>query len=117
MQRPATRQSPCAGAAAKAHMRWLKDRGVCAACGDDGGVICHHSVGSSFKSHVGIERVHFGNEFVLGLCLNCDTLRTRSRKAFINAFGLECKLWEKQYKDSPVKFDQLIVQGILESGR
>jgi len=117
MQKKATPQSPAARAKARAHMGWLKDRGICAACGDDGGVICHHSVGSSFKVHVGIERVHIGNEFVLGLCLACDTLRTRSRKAFIDAFGLECKLWEKQYRESPIEFDALIVEGILDSGK
>jgi len=117
MQKKATPQSPAAKTKAKSHMGWLKDRGICAACSNDGGVICHHSVGASFKVHVGIERVHIGNEFVLGLCLACDTLRTRSRKAFIDAFGLECKLWENQYQDSPIKFDALIVQGIAECGR
>lgn len=117
MQRISTRQSPSASVKAKAHMAWIKDRGICAACSDNSGVICHHSVGSSFKVHVGLERVHIGNEFVLGLCLCCDTLRTRSRKAFVNAFGLECNLWAKQYQDSPVKFDEIIIQGIAKSGR
>ncbi len=118
MQRLATKQSPSAGAKAKAHMAWLKDRGICSACNDDSGVICHHSVGSSFKVHVGFERVQIGNEFVLGLCGSCDSLRTRGgRKAFTDAFGLECKVWEKQYKESPVRFDDLIVSGILNSGR
>lgn len=117
MQRLATRQSPAANAAAKAHMAWLKGRGICASCGDDSGVICHHSVGSSFKVHVGIERVHIGHAFVLGLCMACDTLRTRSRKRFIDAFGLECKLWSMQYQESPIKFEDLIVHGIINSGR
>lgn len=118
MQKKPTPQSPAANTKAKAHMQWLKDRGVCIACNDDSGVICHHSVGSSFKVHVGAERVHIGNEFVIGLCACCDALRTRGgRKPFTDAFGLECKLWEKQYQDSPIKFDQLIIDGILESNR
>lgn len=118
MQRLATRQSPSANSKAKAHMAWLKDRGICCACGDDSGVICHHSVGSSYKVHVGLERVQIGNEFVLGLCASCDSLRTRGgRKAFVDAFGIECKLWEKQYLESPVKFDEIIIQGIINSGK
>ena len=117
MQKKPTPQSPAANTRARAHMHWIKDRGICIACNDDSGVICHHAVGSSFKVHIGIERVHIGNEFVLGLCLCCDTLRTRRRKAFVDAFGLECDLWAKQYKDSPVKFDDIIIQGIAKSGR
>jgi hypothetical protein len=118
MQRKPTQQSPAAKAAAKAHMAWIKQRGICAACGDDSGVICHHSVGSSFKIHVGPERVQIGNEFVLGLCLCCDTLRTRGgRKPFTEAFGLECDIWARQYQCSPVKFEQNIIDGIAKSGR
>lgn len=118
MQRPSTRQSPGANAAAKAHMAWLKDRGICIACGNDAGVIVHHCVGSTYKVRAGLVRVQIGNEFVLGLCQCCDDIVTKgSHRAFKDAFGSYSELFEKQYADSPVKFDDLIIQGIAESGK
>lgn len=118
MQRKATKQSPAANAKERAHIAWIKERGICAACHNDGGVIAHHCVGSAFKVRVGLDRVHIGHAFVLGLCLACDNIVTRgTHKAFREAFGSYADLWAKQYQQSPVEFDELIVKGIMESGR
>lgn len=118
MQRVATKQSPGANAKERAHMAWLKDRGICTACGNDGGVIVHHCVGSTFKVRVGLERVQIGNTFVLGLCSPCDNIVTRgTHRAFREAFGSYASNWARQYEQSPVKFDDLIVRGIEQSGR
>lgn len=88
------------------------------ACGSDGGVICHHAVGSSYKVRVGLEIVLIGHALVIGLCQCCDNLVTRgTHKAFRESFGSYADLWAKQYADSPVKFDDLIIQGIAESGK
>lgn len=118
MQRLATRQSPAAKAGERAYIGWIKERGICAACGNDGGVIAHHCMGSTYKVHVGLERVQIGNWFVIGLCLACDNVVTRqSRKAFTDAFGLQSKLWQKQAEDYPVEIPLKIIQGIAKSGR
>lgn len=118
MQRPSTKQSRGANADEKRHIAWLKNRGICAACGNDGGVICHHAVGSSYKVTVGLERVLIGHALVIGLCEPCDNLVTRgTHKALKDSFGTYAELWARQYEDSPVKFDDLIIQGIMESGR
>src|SRR5690606_31444599 len=94
MQRAATRQSPGIDSAAKRHLNWIKQRGICAACNNDGGVIAHHSSGSSAKVMVGLERVMIGHWFILGLCQPCDNIVTRrGRKAFRDAFGNQCGLW------------------------
>ena len=118
MQRPRSKQSPQADAKAKAQIGWIKERGICIACGNDGGVIAHHCVGSTFKVHVGLERVQIGNEFAIGLCQPCDNIVTRgSHRVFRGAFGSYAALWAKQYEDCPVKFDDLIIEGIANSGR
>ncbi len=118
MQRLATKQSPGANATERAHIKWIKERGICAACDSSGGVIAHHCAGSTYKVHVGLERVQIGHAFVLGLCQCCDNIVTRgSHRAFFNAFGCYTNLWLKQYEQSPVKFDDIIIQGIMISGR
>lgn len=118
MQRTSTRQSRGANADEKRHMQWIKERGMCVACDNDGGVICHHAVGSSYKVRVGLEIVLIGHAFVLGLCQCCDDIVTKgSHRAFKDAFGPYSELFFKQYASSPVKFDDLIIQGIAESGR
>lgn len=118
MQRPSTKQSRGANAEEKRHMQWIKERGVCVACENDGGVICHHAVGSSYKVRVGLEIVLIGHALVLGLCQCCDNMVTNgSHKAFKLAFDTYTNLFFKQYAESPVKFDDLIIQGIAESGK
>jgi len=118
MQRLATRQSPAAKASERAYIGWIKERGICAACGNDGGVIAHHCMGSTYKVHVGLERVQIGHAMVIGLCACCDAIVTRgSHRAFNMAFGKYADLWEKQYLESPIKFDNLIVEGIMKSGK
>jgi hypothetical protein len=113
MQRLATRQSPAAKASERAYIGWIKERGICAACGNDGGVIAHHMYGSSFKIHVGLERVQIGHWAVLGLCQACDNIVTRqSRKAFVAAFGEQSKLWLKQAEEYPIEIPPQIIQGI-----
>ena len=99
-------------------MQWIKERGICAACNNYGGVIIHHCVGSSYKVRVDCERVIIGHAFVLGLCQCCDNVVTRgSHRAFNDAFGLYKGLWWRQYSDSVINFDDLTVQGIMNSGR
>lgn len=121
MQRPITKQSPGADRIAKDHMNWLKERGVCSACGADhgyGNVIIHHCVGSSYKVRVGVERVLIGHAFVLALGQDCDDIVTcGSHRAFKEKFGAYADLWAAQYQQSPVKFGELIVRGILLCGK
>ena len=121
MQRPSTRQSPAADRLAKDHMTWLKERGICSACGNDhgyGNVILHHCVGSSYKVRVGVERVQIGHAFVIALGQDCDDIVTRgTHKAFKERFGNYADIWAAQYQQSPVKFGELIVRGILLSGK
>lgn len=118
MQRLSTKQSPGANAKERAHITWIKERGECIACGNTGGVIAHHCVGSTFKIRVGMDRVQIGHAFVLGLCQSCDNVVTfGSHRAFRDAFGSYASNWERQYQKSPVKFDDLIIQGVLQSGR
>jgi hypothetical protein len=75
-------------------------------------------MGSTYKVHVGLERVQIGNWFVIGLCLACDNVVTRqSRKAFVEAFGLQSKLWQKQAEDYPVEIPLKIIRGIAKSGK
>lgn len=118
MQHKITKQSPGANTKDKAHMQWLKDRGVCIACGNDAGVIVHHCVGATYKVRVGAVRVQIGNQFVLGLCQCCDDMvKKHSHIGFKRAFDTYTNLFFKQYEDSPIKFDDLIIQGIYESGK
>lgn len=118
MQRIATRQSRAANSNEKLHMQWIKDRGVCSACNSDGGVIVHHCEGSTFKTKVSGATVIIGHAFVIGLCGPCDGIVTRgSRRAFRDAFGLQSMLWARQYEESPVRFPDEVVEGIINSGR
>lgn len=118
MQRAATKQSPGASSKERAHIAWIKERGECIACGAAGGVIAHHCVGSTYKLRVGVDRVQIGHAFVLGLCQSCDDIVTHgTHRAFRERFGSYAGNWDRQYADSPVKFDDLIVQGIMQSGR
>ena len=121
MQRPSTRQSPAADKIAKQHMQWIKERGICAGCGVDcgyGNVIVHHCVGSAYKIHVGLERVLIGHAFVLGLCQSCDDIITHgTHQAFKDLYGDYADIWAVQYQQSPVKFGELIVRGILMCGK
>lgn len=114
MNRRATKQSPAIDAAAKRHLKWIKERGICCACGNTGGVIAHHSAGSSAKVHVGLSRVMIGHWFILGLCLCCDNLATRKgRVKFREALGKECDLWLKQAESYPEEIPLLIIQGVI----
>ena len=118
MQRKATKQSPAANANEKAYISWIKERGICAACGNDGGVIAHHCMGSTFKVHVELERVQIGNWFIIGLCQCCDNIVTRqSRKAFTESFGSQSSLWLKQAEQYPVEIPLKIIQGIAQYGK
>jgi len=113
MQRHSTRQSPGANAAEKAHMRWVKERGICIACGNDGGVICHHFAGSSAKKIVHGVRIHFGHWAVNGLCQNCDDIVThKGRPAFRSIYGNECDLWKKQALDYPIEIPISVICAI-----
>lgn len=117
MQRPATRQSRAANAEEKQHMSWLKNRGICAACGNDNGVIIHHCGGSAYKVKVcGVTEI-IGHAFVLGLCQVCDNLVTHgSRRALTDAFDMQRFMWREQYSHSPVKFPDAVVTGIMTCG-
>jgi len=118
MQRKPTRQSRGANSDEKRYMRWIKERGICVVCDNDGGVIAHHCVGSTYKVHMGVEPVQIGHAFVIGLCGACDNIVTRgSHKKFREMFGLESEFWQKQYKDSPVKFEKNVIEGIMNCGR
>lgn len=102
MQRKPTRQSRGPDAAEKRHMAWIKERGICAACVNDGGVIGHHCEGATFKHN----KILLGHWFVIGLCQCCDNIITRqSRRAFRDAFGNQCDLWFKQLQEYPLKHE------------
>lgn len=116
MQRRATAQSRGANAMERAHMSWLKERQICAACGAHGYVINHHMYGSAAKKKVGPATVLIGHAAVLGLCMACDNIVTRgSRRAFTDAFGPQNKLWYQQYLQSPdhIVFPDCVIDGIL----
>jgi hypothetical protein len=118
MQRKATRQSRAPNADEKAHIAWIKERGICAACGIGGGVIAHHCEGATFKVRVGFERVQIGHWFVLGLCQPCDNIVTRqSRAAFRDAFGAQSELWIKQADHYPQEIPLNVIQGIAQWGK
>ncbi len=118
MQRKPTKQSRGANAQERAHIAWIKERGICAACGSDSGVIAHHCEGATFKVTVGFERVQVGHWFVLGLCQCCDNIVTKqSRAAFRDAFGPQSELWLKQAENYPVEIPLNVIQGIAQYGR
>lgn len=115
MRRKSTKQSRGPNAAEKRHMAWLKDRGICTACGDDGGVINHHAAGSACKVRVGLERVHIGHWFVIGLCRFCDAIVTRgSHRALTDIYGPECELWARQIEEYSGEVPDLVNQGIAQ---
>lgn len=117
MQRKTTKQSPAPCSGAKALVSWIKQRGICAACGDDGGVIAHHSAGSSAKVRVGIERSYIGPWFVLGLCQHDDDIVTHgTRQEFRDWYGKECEVWANQIEEYEAEtgaaVPELIKQGV-----
>jgi len=100
MMRPDTRQSRGRDSAEKRYHHWIKDRGVCACCGNDFGVYLHHMYGSAFK----FKKLMLGHLAVLGLCQMCDDVVTRgSRKAFTDRFGPQCVIWLKQLSEYPLR--------------
>lgn len=116
MQRLATRQSRGADAAEKRHMKWIKERGICAACGNSAGVIVHHCEGATFKHN----KLLVGHWFVIGLCQCCDNIVTRgSRRAFRDAFGPQSKLWFRQLQEYPGRHEvgQCEINAILDWGK
>lgn len=117
MQRPATKQSRAANSDEKRFIGWIKDRCICAACGNDAPVIAHHMAGSSAKIVIDFERVLFGHWAVIGLCQCCDNLVTRgSRRALTNAFGPQCEMWLKQAQDYPHEIPEIIYKAIAQWG-
>lgn len=122
MQRKNSRQSPAPPQGAKDLVRWVKERGICAACGDDGGVIAHHIAGSSAKVRVGLDRAHIGPWAVNGLCESCDNIVThQSRGEFRMWFGNECDVWANQIEDYEAEtgaaVPDLIKQGAAAWGK
>lgn len=114
MQRKATKQSRAANAIERQHMAWIKERGICAACGNRGHVICHHLYGSAAKIKVNFATVLIGHAAVMGLCSICDGIVTRgSRRKFVDEFGPQNSLWMLQYEESPIKFSDEVVRGIM----
>ncbi len=116
MQRKPTHQSRGINAAERAHLRWVKERGVCCACGNTGGVIGHHFAGSSAKVRVGLVLVMIGHWAINGLCQECDDL-VKIRPAFRKKFGAENKLWLKQAEQYPVEIPIEIITGIARWGK
>ena len=118
MQRRATRQSRGANADEKAFMAWIKERGVCAACGNNSGVYVHHCEGSTYKRKVdGVTEI-LGHFFVIGLCQQCDDVVTHgSRKSFREKFGLQSNLWKSIADIYPNEIPERVYRGIMESGR
>lgn len=116
MMRLATRQSRGPDAAEKRHLKWIKERCICAACGNPGPVIAHHCEGSTFK----INKVMLGHIFIIGLCQCCDNIVTRqSRRAFREIFGPQSALWFMQLQSYPLKheFGLAEIEAIVNYGR
>jgi hypothetical protein len=99
VQRKITKQSRGANSSEKRFILWIKSRGICAACDNDGGVICHHIYGSSYR----INKILVGHWAVLGLCQMCDNVITRnSPKVFEAQFGKQSDLWMLQIEQYPL---------------
>jgi hypothetical protein len=116
MQRKITRQSRGQDASEKRYANWVKNRGVCAACGNDFPLILHHCEGSAFKHN----KIMLGHIFILGICQCCDNIITRgSRRAFRDAFGNQCDLWFKQLQEYPLKHEigQHEIDAIMDWGK
>ena len=116
MQRKVTKQSRGPNSTEKAHMKWIKERMECAACHAQGPVICHHMYGATAKVKVDLLTVMIGSAAVLGLCQCCDNVVTKgSRRAFVEAFGPQNRLWLAQYECRPdgMDFPDEVVRGIM----
>lgn len=114
MQRRPTKQSRGANSDERRFMSWIKERGICAACGNESPVINHHMYGATAKIKVDLITVCIGHAAVLGLCYPCDSIDTRGgHRQFVDAFGPQNQLWLKQYADSPVRFPPAVVRGIM----
>jgi hypothetical protein len=116
MQRKPTRQSRGADSAERRHIKWIKERCICAACGCNALVVAHHCEGACFK----INKVQLGHIFVVGLCITCDNIVTRgSRKALREAFGPQSEMWRRQLEQYPLKheFGESEIQAIIDYGR
>ena len=116
MQRKPTPQSRGPDAAEKRHLKWIKERCICAACNAHGPVIAHHCEGATFK----INKVQLGHIFIIGLCAFCDSIVTnQSRKAFRAIFGPQSELWRKQLEHYPLKheFGESEINAIVSYGR
>lgn len=116
MQLKPNGQTRAADVAEKRHIKWIKERGVCIACGNDGGVIAHHCEGAAWK----INKMQLGHIFVIGLCGPCDSIVSdKSRKKFREAFGAQSDLWFKQLQDYPLKHEFRIeeIEAIVNYGR
>ena len=116
MMRPVTRQSRGRDAAEKRFHTWIKGRGVCACCKNEGGVYLHHMYGSTFK----FKKLMLGHWATLGLCQLCDDVITKgSRRAFTERFGPQCKLWLIQLQSYPligeIRCDE--IEAIMEYGK
>lgn len=116
MQRKPTPQSPAANAAEKRHLKWVKHRGICAACLNPAPLILHHCEGSSFRHN----KILIGHWFVLGLCQRCDNIVSRgSRKAFRLQFGPQSALWLRQFAEYEKQFEcpQEVIDSICDWGK
>lgn len=90
MQRKATLNTRGPNALESSFHKWIKERGVCAACDNDGGVIMHHCMGATYKHN----KTLVGHMFCIGLCQRCDDIITYgSRKTFTNKLGKQSALW------------------------
>lgn len=116
MNRKPTRQSRGADSSEKKLMSWIKSEGVCHACGNNNGVYVHHMYGATWKA----EKMHLGHLAVIGLCQICDNIITRgSRRAFVEAFGLQSQLWLKMINSYPLRHEigDAEIQAIIEYGK
>jgi len=94
MQRRKTKTTRGPNSEEKAYHGWIKEiRQTCAACGNKGPVIGHHCEGATFKHN----KTLVGHWYFIGLCQSCDDIVTHgSRKAFRDAFGPQCLLWDNE---------------------
>lgn len=118
MQRAATRQSRGPNANEKRRMQWLKDRGLCSACGRPAPVINHHAAGSAAKIKVDLVPVMIGHAFVLGLCRKCDDLVTHgSKRRLVEATGkTQSELWLWQESINPDPGPEIVARAIYQWG-
>lgn len=118
MKRRTTKQSRGANSDEKEFMAWIKERGVCAACGNNSGVYVHHCEGSTYKRKVDGVTELLGHWFVIGLCQQCDDVVTHgSRRAFVESFTLQSHLWQSIADIYHGEIPERVYRGIMESGR